>query len=118
MAHGSIERDEYATRRRRGAKPNKTPGRQSVTGRHMEQNHSQARTTSALIKRLVPLVVLLGGVATFFVVGLDQYISFDTLRDNRDTLLTLVEQYGLLASLAYMATYATVVAFSSPVAQC
>jgi uncharacterized membrane protein YdjX (TVP38/TMEM64 family) len=80
----------------------------------MEQNQSQARTISVLLKRLVPLVVLLGGLAAFFGFGLDQYISFDALRDNREVLLGLVEQYGLLASLAYMATYATVVAFSLP----
>ena len=80
----------------------------------MEQNQSQARTTSALLKRLIPLVILLGGLATFFGFGLDRYISFDALRDNREVLLGLVEQYGLLASLVYMATYATVVAFSLP----
>ena len=80
----------------------------------MEQNQSQARTTSALLKRLIPLVILLGGLATFFGFGLDRYISFDALRDNREVLLTLVEQYGLLASLAYMAMYATVVALSLP----
>ena len=80
----------------------------------MEQNQSQARTISVLLKRLVPLVILLGGLATFFGFGLDRYISFDALRDNREVLLGLVEQYGLLASLAYMATYATVVAFSLP----
>ena len=80
----------------------------------MEQNQSQARTTSALLKRLIPLVILLGGLAAFFGFGLDRYISFDALRDNREVLLGLVEQYGLLASLAYMATYATVVAFSLP----
>jgi uncharacterized membrane protein YdjX (TVP38/TMEM64 family) len=80
----------------------------------MAQNQSQARTISVLLKRLVPLVVLCGGLVAFFGFGLDQYISFDSLRDNRDILLGLVERYGLLASLAYMATYAMVVAFSLP----
>jgi uncharacterized membrane protein YdjX (TVP38/TMEM64 family) len=66
------------------------------------------------MKRFAPLVVLLGGLAAFFGFGLDQYLSFDALRDNREVLLALVERYGLLASLAYMATYVTVVAFSLP----
>jgi uncharacterized membrane protein YdjX (TVP38/TMEM64 family) len=80
----------------------------------MEQRHPQARTKSALMKRWVPLVVLLGGLAAFFSFGLGEYISFDALRDNREALLALVERYGLLASLAYMAIYITVVAFSLP----
>jgi uncharacterized membrane protein YdjX (TVP38/TMEM64 family) len=80
----------------------------------MEQNQPQARTKSALLKRFIPLVVLLGGLATFFGFGLERYVSFDALRDNRDILRTLVERYGLLASLVYMATYALVVALSLP----
>jgi uncharacterized membrane protein YdjX (TVP38/TMEM64 family) len=80
----------------------------------MVQRQSQTRTTVALMKRFVPLVVLFGGLAAFFGFGLGQYLSFDALRDNREVLLALVERYGLLASLAYMATYVTVVAFSLP----
>jgi uncharacterized membrane protein YdjX (TVP38/TMEM64 family) len=80
----------------------------------MEERHSQARTQSALIKRFVPLVVLLGGLAAFFGFGLEQYVSFNALRDNREVLLALVHRYGLLASLAYVVAYATVVMLSLP----
>jgi uncharacterized membrane protein YdjX (TVP38/TMEM64 family) len=80
----------------------------------MERSKAQSRITLARIKRLTPLAVLLGGLVAFFAFGLEQYVSFNTLRDNRHVLLILVEQYGLLASLAYMAIYALVVAFSLP----
>jgi uncharacterized membrane protein YdjX (TVP38/TMEM64 family) len=61
-----------------------------------------------------PLAVLLGGLAVFFLLDLEQYFRFDVLRDNRHVFLALVEQYGLLASCAYMAIYTLVVAFSLP----
>jgi uncharacterized membrane protein YdjX (TVP38/TMEM64 family) len=80
----------------------------------MKRSAVQPSATSARIKRLAPLAVLLAGLAAFFVFGLEQYVSFDALRDNRHVLLILVEQYGFLASLAYMAIYALVVAFSLP----
>ncbi len=65
-------------------------------------------------RRLVPLLVLLAGLVAFFALDLDRYVSFDTLRDNRDMLLAWVAQHRLLAVLLYMAIYATAVAFSLP----
>jgi uncharacterized membrane protein YdjX (TVP38/TMEM64 family) len=65
-------------------------------------------------KRLLPLLVLVVGLVVFFVLGLQRYISFQTLRDNRVALLTWVETAGVLAGLTYMAVYAAVVAFSLP----
>ncbi len=37
-------------------------------------------------KRLVPLVVLGAGIAAFFALGLDRYLTFDALRHNREML--------------------------------
>ncbi len=64
--------------------------------------------------RLVPLLVLVAGLVLFFAFGLQRYLSFEVLRENRETLLTWVQQKGLLAALTYMAIYAIAVAFSLP----
>jgi uncharacterized membrane protein YdjX (TVP38/TMEM64 family) len=71
-------------------------------------------TPSFSFKRLIPLLVLVAGLVIFFALGLHRYISFEVLRENRETLLNWVQQNGLLAALAYMAIYAIAVAFSLP----
>jgi len=53
-------------------------------------------------------------IAGVFALGLDDYLSFEALRDNRQALLAWVDRFGLLAGLAYMVLYATVVALSVP----
>lgn len=77
-----------------------------------------AKTPSASrpfsIKRYLPLLVLVAGLAAFFAFGLDRYVSFETLRENRVALLTWVQNTGMLAALTYMAIYALAVAFSLP----
>lgn len=65
-------------------------------------------------RRLTPLVILGAGLAAFFVLGLDEYLSFETLRDNRAWLLRQVADSALLAGLAYMGLYIVVIAFSLP----
>jgi uncharacterized membrane protein YdjX (TVP38/TMEM64 family) len=80
----------------------------------MEQRQTQPGVALTFVRRFAPLAVLLGGLVVFFTWDLDRYFRFDALRDNRDVLLALVEQYGLLASLAYMTIYVLVVAFSLP----
>lgn len=65
-------------------------------------------------KRLVPLLILILGLALFFLLRLDRYISFTVLRGNRDLLLSWVDRYGFLAAIVYMLVYAVVVAFSLP----
>lgn len=64
--------------------------------------------------RLVPLLVLVAGLVVFFALDLQRYISFEVLRENREVLLTWVQQKGLLAGLIYIGIYAVAVAFSLP----
>jgi uncharacterized membrane protein YdjX (TVP38/TMEM64 family) len=64
--------------------------------------------------RLVPLLVLVAGLVVFFALGLQRYISFEVLRENREVLLTWVQQKGILAGLIYIVIYAVAVAFSLP----
>lgn len=65
-------------------------------------------------KRLIPCLVLLAGLAAFFALGLDDYVTVEALRDNREALLAFVERYGVLAGLAYMLIYAAAIAVCVP----
>ena len=73
-----------------------------------------APKTSFSWKRLWPLAVLVAGLATFFLLGLDQYASLDALRDNRAALAQLVAENALLAALIYIGIYILIAAFSLP----
>ncbi len=67
-----------------------------------------------LLKKLLPLVVLAAGAVAFFALGLDRYVTFESLRENREGLKLFVELNGLVAVVLYIAIYATAVAFSLP----
>ena len=78
------------------------------TGMPEQINHSLN------IKRLFLVLLLLAGLAMFFVFDLGRYLSFDALRLHRHELLEWVAAHAWLAPLAYMAVYIVVVAFSLP----
>jgi uncharacterized membrane protein YdjX (TVP38/TMEM64 family) len=69
---------------------------------------------SSAIRRLLPLAVLLIAIGAFFVLGLHDYLSFETLRQHREELLALVARHPFLAPLAFTAAYAAVIALSVP----
>lgn len=68
----------------------------------------------SVIRRLIPLAVLLAAIAAFFAFGLHHYLSFEALRQHREQLLDLVRQHPWLAPLAFMVVYAAVIALSVP----
>ena len=72
------------------------------------------RSSGGLLKKLLPLVVLAAGIGGFFAAGLDQYVTFEALRENRETLNAFVADNGAFAALVYVAIYAAAVAFSLP----
>lgn len=81
----------------------------------MAQTESPASSSSSFsFKKLIPLLVLVAGLIAFFAFDLQSFISFEKLRDNREVLISWVQQNGLLAALVYMAIYAIAVAFSLP----
>lgn len=65
-------------------------------------------------RRLAPLALLALAIAAFFVLGLDRYVTFEALRENRAVLRDFVAAHPLLAPVAYMAIYAAAVAMSLP----
>lgn len=78
-----------------------------------EPSHDSAKKGFSL-GRLVPILILLAGLAAFFLFGLNDYVSFDVLRENRANLLDLVARYGIVAGLCFIGVYALVAAFSIP----
>lgn len=72
------------------------------------------RAPVSSLKRLWPLAVLLAGFIAFFVLDLDRYLSFGTLRDNRILLREWTAANPWLSVLLYAAVYIAVVSFSLP----
>lgn len=63
---------------------------------------------------MLPLGVILLGIAAFFALDLDSYVTFDAIRQNRAWLVAQVRDNSVLAALAFITVYATVVALSLP----
>lgn len=68
----------------------------------------------ALWKRLLPVAVLAALVALVFALGLDDYLTFEALRENRALLGEWVAANAVLAALVYIGVYAAAVAVSLP----
>ncbi len=75
-----------------------------------------AAKRSPLWKRLLPLAFLVAVLIAFFATGLNDYATFDTLKENRETLLAFVRDYFIFAILIYVVGYAFLTAASVPVA--
>ena len=69
-----------------------------------------------LWKRLLPLAFLVAVLIAFFATGLNEYATFDTLKENRVTLLAFVRDYFVVAIVIYVVGYAFLTAASVPVA--
>ena len=65
-------------------------------------------------RRLIVVLVFVAALVTFFVLGLDRYLSIATLRQHREALRAWVETSGVLAALIFMAVYVVTVALSLP----
>ena len=65
-------------------------------------------------RRLVPLAFLVAAGVAFVAVGGHRYLTFAALAENRDWLCGLVQQWGFIAALLYIAVYAGLVALSVP----
>jgi uncharacterized membrane protein YdjX (TVP38/TMEM64 family) len=67
-----------------------------------------------MLRRMLPLLVLLAGLALFFILGLEHALGFDALRAHRQVLAAWVGQHACIAPLIYMSIYALVVMLSVP----
>lgn len=63
--------------------------------------------------RHLPLALILFAATAGFI-GLRDYLSFDTLRDNREALLAFRDRNVLIVGLGFVGAYVAIVAFSLP----
>ncbi len=70
----------------------------------------------ALLKKFLPLVILVAGFILLIKSPLADYLSFNALQEHRETLLTFRDANYLLAILLFMGLYIISVAFSLPFA--
>lgn len=73
------------------------------------------RRRGGLVRRVVPVGLLLCGLIAFFVFDLGRFISFQTLADNRDLLQGWVAEHPVATRLGYGLAYTLSIAFSLPV---
>jgi len=73
-----------------------------------------AKSSSPLVVRIALVAALVAGFTAFFVLDLNTYVSFESLRSNREMLLEFVQENGFWAAFLFGAVYAVVVAFSLP----
>lgn len=80
----------------------------------MTETKKQATSSGFSLARVIPAVVIVAGLVLAVSQGWHTYLSYETLRDNREWLLGQVEKQGLLAGLAFIGIYALATAFSIP----
>ena len=73
---------------------------------------NDTKQTNALVKRL-PLIII-AIVAILGAVFLRDYLTFDALSENRETLLAFRDANYLLTALVFILAYVVIVAFSLP----
>lgn len=71
---------------------------------------------ASTLRRLLPVAILLAGLAIFLLLGLERYFSYEMLARHKATLTAWVAAHRVLAAIAFMLVYAVMVAFSLPVA--
>ncbi|MBL6958013.1 MAG: TVP38/TMEM64 family protein [Rhodospirillales bacterium] len=64
--------------------------------------------------RLLPLALIAAGFVAFFSFGLNDYLSFDALREHRQALLDWRDANQVAAMAVFIGVYAVVVALSIP----
>ena len=86
--------------------------RQSVERTHDIQAASTRGKLS--VSRLWPVAIIVAGACIFSSLGWDRYLTFDSLRENRETLLHWTSDNRFLAITLFITGYVVVVAFSLP----
>lgn len=65
-------------------------------------------------KRILPVGALVLAVAAFYLIGLDDYMTCEMLRENRSAVLEFVHAYMIPALVLYALFYALIVTLSVP----
>ncbi len=83
-----------------------------MTGSEHPEDGEQVK--KPLLLRLAPLGVVCAAIAAVFLFGLDDTLSFEMLKENRETALEWYGQNRILAVVSFIAVYALTVALSVP----
>src|SRR5262245_47231659 len=89
----------------------------SFNERSADQVNTARQTTGGVtgwLKRLWPLIALLGATVIVFAMGWHRYFTVTALAENRDALRNFIDAHWLLSLAAFVALYAAVVALSLP----
>lgn len=73
----------------------------------------QPKSTGLSLRKIAPIAVILT-VAVLGVIFLKDYLTFETLRDNREALIVWRDNNFTFAVIAFMVAYVAIVAFSLP----
>lgn len=65
-------------------------------------------------KRFAPVVAILAAVAGAFALGVDDYLNFDALRENREVLMSFTQNNVIAAAALFITVYALATALSLP----
>jgi len=76
--------------------------------------NSASAGASGWVKKLLPVAVVIGIFAAFFLLGGHEFITLDALKKHRQTLLGWAENHHLLVVLGFMALYFVMVAATIP----
>ena len=81
-----------------------------------EANDSESRPAGRRFSpwRLLPVAVVAAGFAAIYASGLHEYLSFEMLRDHRQTLLAWRSEHYAVVAVAFVALYCLMVALSVP----
>lgn len=71
-------------------------------------------TLATLGKRLVPLGIIAAFILAFFLLGLNRYVTLDSLRANERWLRAFASTHRFAAIVGFLLAYIAVVAFSLP----
>lgn len=65
-------------------------------------------------KRFAPIAVIAAAIAGAFALGIDDYLSFDALRENREVLTNFTQNNVVAAAALFITAYALTTALSLP----
>jgi uncharacterized membrane protein YdjX (TVP38/TMEM64 family) len=83
---------------------------------NIEASDAKRHMSLPMWRRLIPVAILLLGLALFLLLGLERYFSFEMLSRNQAALAAWVAEHEVLAELLYVLAYTLIVAFSLPIA--
>jgi uncharacterized membrane protein YdjX (TVP38/TMEM64 family) len=79
-----------------------------------EKNSLKQRGPAGEWRRWLPLLAVAAAVIAFFALGLQRYLTFQSLAQHREGLLQAVDRLGIFAPLVFIAIYAALAAVSIP----